>query len=137
MTEEERSFLSRVVENDRECWKWSGATKGNYGYFRGERAHRYSYRLFVGEIPEGKQVRHSCDYTLCVNPAHLLLGTHTMNMNDVAVKESWKEHNLSEAQLQELCDLRKSQPYAIQRRLCREVYGVSFRLFRYLTDEKS
>ena len=85
-------FLGRVNKTD-SCWLWIG-TKNGYGYgiilMPGEkstRAHRYSYELHKGEIPEGMVVMHSCDTPACVNPTHLSLGTRTDNNRD-AVKKS-------------------------------------------------
>jgi len=48
----------------------------------GKFAHRISYRLFKGEIPEGKCVRHKCDVRHCVNPDHLEIGTKKENNQD-------------------------------------------------------
>lgn len=44
--------------------------------------HRYIYRKFYGEIPEGLVVRHKCDNSKCCNPLHLELGTREDNNHD-------------------------------------------------------
>ena len=43
---------------------------------------RHYYRHYNGEIPDGLVVRHTCDNTQCINPNHLLLGTHADNVRD-------------------------------------------------------
>jgi hypothetical protein len=73
------------------CWEWQGAT-GSDGYGRVRRdgktfsAHRYSYQLFKGVLPEDLCVLHGCDNTRCVNPTHLFLGTKKDNMVDMRLK---------------------------------------------------
>lgn len=56
-----------------DCWLWAGQLD-NYGYgIRGRqgKAHRLAYEIFVGPIPDGHEIHHTCDVKSCVNPEHL------------------------------------------------------------------
>ena len=69
------------------CWLWLAAVTGNgYGKIRDQMrnrsAHRVAYKLYCGPIPDGLCVRHICDVSICVNPDHLLVGTHHENVMD-------------------------------------------------------
>lgn len=75
-----------------ECWLWTGRpTPSGYGAFfpiRTEHvpAHRYSYVLAHGIIPDGLHVLHKCDVRLCVRPDHLFAGTQLDNVRDMLAK---------------------------------------------------
>ena len=58
-------------------------------------AHRMSYALFVGHIPEGMAVMHMCDNRACFNPDHLKLGTLADNNRDMMQKgrAAWQNMN--------------------------------------------
>jgi hypothetical protein len=90
--EPEIRFMRRVEKHPGGCWLWRGAKshKTGYGSFQtGGKgsptigAHRFSYQMHKGPVPKGKQVLHSCDVRLCVNPDHLRVGTHQDNMDDM------------------------------------------------------
>lgn len=51
-----------------------------------DRAHRYSWEIHKGPIPEGLFVLHSCDVPACVNPSHLFLGNNQENVDDMMNK---------------------------------------------------
>lgn len=85
-------FWSKVdVRGSDECWEWKAArNRHGYGYFRYKskhaKAHRVSWELTQGEIPDGINVLHRCDNPPCCNPAHLFLGTQAENMSDKVAK---------------------------------------------------
>lgn len=75
----EERFWAKVRKTDT-CWVWTGAKRNGYGHFFVARiggvdtydyAHRISYRLLVGPIPEHLQLDHLCRNRSCLNPAHL------------------------------------------------------------------
>ena len=87
-------FYDKVIKTDK-CWNWVGSkNKKGYGSIgkgrRGEgnyRAHRLSFELYKGPIPDEDFVLHSCDNPSCVNPDHLFLGKAKDNTKDMLNKE--------------------------------------------------
>jgi hypothetical protein len=90
----EDRFWAKVAKKN-ECWEWIGASRnGRYGsiWFNGKikDAHRVSWILHFGSIPDGMFVLHKCDNGKCVRPDHLFLGTQGDNARDMHVKGRWK-----------------------------------------------
>ncbi len=133
MTEIE-SFNLKFVKYE-SCWEWTGSkNRKGYGQFRIKNimyiAHRFSYELFKGPIPEGLFVCHSCDNPSCVNPGHLWVGTAKDNAMDRERKkrgngpgEKCNRHKLTETQVKEIREKYVPWTYSL-RRLAKE-YGVS------------
>lgn len=90
------------VDPDTGCWVWQkhiGAW--GYGMFgrssggvrKTYKAHRASYELYVGPIPDGMMICHKCDNPACCNPEHLYAGTGSDNMNDMWSRDRHPKHN--------------------------------------------
>lgn len=83
--EPEASFWAKVDKGDGTgCWNWTATKTRGYGMLRvhgGQMsAHRFSYLLHHGAIPDGADVDHLCRNHSCVNPAHLEAVTHRENV---------------------------------------------------------
>lgn len=143
-------FWEKVEKTD-DCWWWRGANGGpnRYGLFQTGRdgtrkikdyAHRVSYRLTYGGIPDGLWVCHRCDNRLCVRPDHLFLGTSDDNIRDKVQKgrSPLGEQNgvakLSEAGVRAI-RARYAAGGVSQQALADE-YGVSFSLIHAIVRRK-
>jgi len=88
----EERFWAKVQKSE-SCWVWkAGTSQKGYGWFRVDNnemsfAHRVSYGLTHGEIPEGMFVCHSCGNPACVRPSHLFLCDTSTNVLDKVEEE--------------------------------------------------
>ncbi len=82
----------RCIRDDRTgCLEWTKtADRKGYGIAAIDRkrwaAHRASYYLSFGPIPDGKFVCHRCDNPKCIEPSHLFLGSPIENTRDMQAK---------------------------------------------------
>lgn len=77
-------FESKIFVSPDGCWLWiAGINRDGYGRFKLNNmsigAHRVSYEIYIGDIPNGKQLDHLCRQRSCVNPYHLEPVTPAVN----------------------------------------------------------
>src|SRR3990167_5235797 len=148
---EERFWEKVNTKNDRGCWYWI-ANKNNKGYGQTSLngkwllAHRVSWEIHNGKIPEGLCVLHKCDTPLCVNPKHLWLGTQKDNIRDaikkqrILVGEINRSAKLTTNQvktIRELYTRRKKWPKAkITQKKIAEIFNVSESLISMVAQKK-
>ncbi len=128
------------------CWEWTGSSDV-HGYGRlniGNKpmlAHRTSWEVFRGLIPDGMYVLHRCDNPRCIRPEHLFLGDQQMNMDDKAAKKRHRygvsrgiDHGCSKLTDEQVREIRASTGPS---RITAEKYGISGRQVRDIRTLKS
>ena len=72
------------------CWPWRGSPAKGYGQIKIDgtplRAHRVSYELIWGGLPDGMLACHKCDNRKCCNPHHIYAGSSSDNAKDAATR---------------------------------------------------
>lgn len=116
-------FWSKVQksESPNGCWTWQASiNSGGYGLFNSgianggkiDRAHRVSWTLTNGPIPDGLDVLHRCDNRKCVRPDHLWLGTQRDNTMDCerkgrAIHPRGEEHGRRKLTSEQVLEIRR------------------------------
>ena len=103
----EKRLFAKVEKTEGGCWEWQGGRSADgYGYFKveGRRvlAHRVSWQIENGLIPEGLIIFHHCDNPPCVRPDHLYAGTHQDNMDDVLKRGRHPAATVTEEEVMEI-----------------------------------
>ena len=113
-------FNSRVIKKDG-CWDFKGKTTSD-GYFEIKiggrispkilKAHRVSWMIHNGDIPDRLCVLHKCDNRICTNPEHLFLGTNADNVSDREQKSrgnqlKGEDHNKSVLTVEQVKKIKK------------------------------
>jgi hypothetical protein len=128
------------------CWEAKvGRDPDGYGitkfHGRHRRIHRFAYETWVGPIPEGLSILHSCDNPPCINPEHLSPGTTRQNNEDRNRKgrtSKGVQHYASKLNEQEVLEIRAEAPYGVlTHRMLAEVYGVTDVLISYILSRKA
>lgn len=129
-----KPFLQRVeMVPFSTCWYWIGGMYADgYGKARHQgkecKAHRYSYMLHKGPIPNGMHVCHKCDEPSCVNPDHLFIGTRNENMRDMAEKgrsAHGARHGMAKLSIEQVREIRAKRDNGQSMRAIAAEYGVS------------
>ena len=140
------------------CWPWTGrVNEGGYGVIETTadtgrvrvRAHRVSYELFVGEIPDGLILRHTCDNPPCCRPDHLLIGTRTENSADKvargrqskgpshAIKTRGERHYNARLTVGQVSEIRKLYAGGTSQRKLAVLFGVGQSQIQRIVNRES
>lgn len=130
-----RFWLYVDRKSDEECWLWTGTITGKSDIYRKPSfrlkrenlvAYRVSYFIHNNyQDPGDFEVCHECDNSLCVNPKHLFLGTHSMNMKDMCLKRRRVHASRRQLSDDDVRNIRKLREEGLSLQRIAEMYNVS------------
>lgn len=130
-----QSQIKSAIQEKDGHWIWQKSTSGGgskYGSLENNGrkllAHRASYEAFIGKIPTGLNVCHSCDIPLCVNPAHLFLGSQKDNHADMVKKNrqaNREKHGMSKLSENNIINIKHMIKDGINQRKIAKYYAVT------------
>jgi hypothetical protein len=140
--------MKKVKKDDNTgCWLWQGGIHNGYGNFvpvggKSGLAHRTSYRLFKGIIPDGLLVLHSCNIPACVNPDHLRVGTNADNAIDKMIYNRCNPRKGSDCHYSKLTNekifkIRNLRDQGLSYKKISELFGVTFGCIAHIINRKS
>ena len=139
------SFFGKINKT-KTCWLWTAATNGKYGKIGQNKknmfyAHRFSFIIHNGPIPDRLCVLHKCDNPLCVNPDHLFLGTAQDNVDDKISKGRdlvRENHPMAKLKWREVREIRKLYTNGhLTYTEVAKIYGVSTKSISGIINNKS
>ena len=136
MSAKDRFWQKVHAPSEDECWEWLGAKhhQWKYGNFFYEgsiqAAHRVSWKIHYGEIPDGLVVCHKCDNPPCVNPRHLFLGTIFDNNADRqkkgrSARNLGRKNGRAKLSQEQVVEIRESRRQGVSGAELGRIYGVS------------
>lgn len=140
-------FWSKVNKT-KTCWFWTAyKAGGGYGRFgvsakvSPQPAHRISWMLAYGEVPDGFCVLHKCDNPSCVRPDHLFLGTLKDNSQDMVRKgrdrSQGSKNLMSKLNEKQVLEIRRLSKSGTKGKDLAENYGVTTAMISGIINRKS
>lgn len=129
----DRFWRHVIVEGG--CWRWTGSfVRNGYGRLSAAKdsnreavyAHRVSWQLHRGPVPDGLYVLHTCDNRWCVKPDHLWLGTNADNMRDMVRKGRGRSVNAEKTHCKRGHEFNEENTYVLPSggRRCRKCHSL-------------
>lgn len=132
----------RTIVDGNGCWIWQGAVSDKgYGSLtlngKRKQVHRHAKELRIGrKLLRTEILRHTCDMPACINPKHLLIGTHLDNVHDCIKKGRFKNPPLHKGEEQHSAKLTEQDVKYI-RRTHRKIHSVNFLAKKFNVSRKS
>jgi hypothetical protein len=128
-------FWSKVNKTE-SCWLWIGTILSHgYGQIslghpstpgsKRWRAHRFSWELHNGPVPDGLVVCHRCDVPACVNPEHLFLATQKVNVHDAIHKGRRNSFGVQKLNEDDVSVIRQQASRGILQKDIAKAFGVA------------